>query len=317
MNLLTNAIESIQVGIEDYQLASRPRLLSAVRNIYAGILLLYKEQLRRLSPPGSNDVLIKQNSKWMLSATKELICVGDGLKTIDVQQIQNRFDDLQIRTDWALFKKIQKLRNEIEHYHPTATQESIHGLISNTLTIVRTFLTDELGEDPRTLLGQNIWEAMLKVDAVYRAEKAICVESFAVITPETPEELIVTIQDLTCQSCGSNLLELHAQTTSREDWLLHCRACNTDETHETLLVRAVNETWGGDPYRIAKEGGPTPVVSCPECCEETYVMENQQCFTCGFEAIHECERCGNPIPAEELESSPYCGYCVYKMNKDE
>jgi hypothetical protein len=50
MNLLANAIESIQVGVEDYQAATRPRLLSAVRNIHAGVVLLFKEALRRRSP---------------------------------------------------------------------------------------------------------------------------------------------------------------------------------------------------------------------------------------------------------------------------
>jgi len=50
VDLLTNAVESIQIGVEDYQAGSPPRLLSAVRNIQAGILLLYKEALRRESP---------------------------------------------------------------------------------------------------------------------------------------------------------------------------------------------------------------------------------------------------------------------------
>ena len=47
---LANAIESIQVGIEDWQTGTHPRLLSAVRNIHAGILLLFKEALLRQSP---------------------------------------------------------------------------------------------------------------------------------------------------------------------------------------------------------------------------------------------------------------------------
>src|SRR5882672_11423174 len=58
MDLLTNAIESIQVGVEDYQSGTRPRLLSAVRNIHAGILLLFKEALRRESPKDTNDALM-------------------------------------------------------------------------------------------------------------------------------------------------------------------------------------------------------------------------------------------------------------------
>jgi len=48
MDLLENAVQAIQVGVEDYGVASSPRLLSAARNIHAGILLLFKEALHRL-----------------------------------------------------------------------------------------------------------------------------------------------------------------------------------------------------------------------------------------------------------------------------
>jgi hypothetical protein len=40
MDLLVNAIESIRVGVEDYQEGSHGRLLAAVRSIHGGILLL-------------------------------------------------------------------------------------------------------------------------------------------------------------------------------------------------------------------------------------------------------------------------------------
>jgi len=49
--ILDNAVQSIQIGIEDYRSSDPRRLLSAIRNVQAGILLLCKEQLRRLSPP--------------------------------------------------------------------------------------------------------------------------------------------------------------------------------------------------------------------------------------------------------------------------
>ena len=50
MSLLQNAIDSIQVGVEDYLMEDDRRYLSAVRNICAGILLLYN--------PHSADVII-------------------------------------------------------------------------------------------------------------------------------------------------------------------------------------------------------------------------------------------------------------------
>ena len=34
------------------------RMASAVRNLYAGVLLLLKEKLRRESPPGSGEALM-------------------------------------------------------------------------------------------------------------------------------------------------------------------------------------------------------------------------------------------------------------------
>ncbi|HDS1209226.1 hypothetical protein KE622_08000 [Shewanella algae] len=55
MSLLNNAVESIQIGVEDFESSDARRVLSAVRNISAGILLLYKEKLRRMSPSDNKD----------------------------------------------------------------------------------------------------------------------------------------------------------------------------------------------------------------------------------------------------------------------
>ena len=42
--LLQNAINSIEIGIEDYKLSQQDerRIISCVRNVFAGILLLFK-----------------------------------------------------------------------------------------------------------------------------------------------------------------------------------------------------------------------------------------------------------------------------------
>ena len=58
-SLLSNAVLSIEIGVEDFRSPDPRRLVSAVRNVQAGILLLCKEKLRRLSPPSSDEVLIK------------------------------------------------------------------------------------------------------------------------------------------------------------------------------------------------------------------------------------------------------------------
>ena len=58
MTLFANALESIQIGVEDLLKNDDRRVLSAVRNVHAGVLLLCKEKLRRLSPDG--EILLAQ-----------------------------------------------------------------------------------------------------------------------------------------------------------------------------------------------------------------------------------------------------------------
>jgi hypothetical protein len=155
MDLLTNAAESVQVGVEDYRIGTRPRLLSAVRNIHAGILLLYKEALRRESPQESNDVLLMAKISPSRDASRKLTFVGDGKKTVDTQQIRERFGALSIGTDWKRFDRVNTVRNEIEHLYPRLDQKSLHGLISDSFLIIRDFIADELDDDPREVLAQK------------------------------------------------------------------------------------------------------------------------------------------------------------------
>jgi hypothetical protein len=61
--LLKNAVVSIQLGLEDFASDDERRIISAARNLYSGVLLLCKEVLRQLSPPGSNDILIRIKKK--------------------------------------------------------------------------------------------------------------------------------------------------------------------------------------------------------------------------------------------------------------
>jgi len=85
--LLKNAADSIQIGVEDFGAIDDKRHVSAVRNIYAGILLLYKHQLLKMSPPGSNSVLVKRNIVPDLTKSGVVTFVGDGKRTVYVQGI--------------------------------------------------------------------------------------------------------------------------------------------------------------------------------------------------------------------------------------
>jgi hypothetical protein len=63
--LLRNALDSIALGIEDYQANDPKRAISAVRNFYAGALLLAKEVLARAAPDANPDnILGARRTLW-------------------------------------------------------------------------------------------------------------------------------------------------------------------------------------------------------------------------------------------------------------
>jgi ribosomal protein S27AE len=80
---------------------------------------------------------------------------------------------------------------------------------------------------------------------------------------------------------------------------------------------AIAGALGQESYLAHKEGGEIPYTICPECGAEAYVMEEERRALCGESVEHTCARCGSSIPAEELSSSPYCGWCDHMMSKDD
>ena len=68
---------------------------------------------------------------------------------------------------------------------------------------------------------------------------------------------------------------------------------------------------------LTKDGGEFPYVSCPNCGTQAYVVEEERCAFCGHEAEHICSRCSNPIPPNELDTSPLCSWCAYMASKDD
>lgn len=311
MDLLTNATTSIRLGVEDYQAGTPDRMLSAVRNIHAGVLLLYKEALRRESPEDSNDVLVKAQMRPEKDASGKLAFVGVGKKTVDIAQIKERFTALGIQTEWALLDKITEARNDLEHYIPKHSQAALQGLIANAFTIVRDFVTRELKEDPRELLGDATWQAMLDVSTVYEEERAACQVARDAIDWMS-DALEEGVAALSCRDCGYDLLR---PADVDGEVLLECARCGAVESRESYVPKAIRSALEGDAYSAMKDGVDEPYTDCPECGEEAYVMSERKCALCQAEAEHECERCGTDIPASEMVSSPMCGYCQYMYDK--
>ncbi len=110
--LLQNAVHSIRMGIEDYSSDKTDRSLSAVRNSYAGVLLLAKE---RAAPNADPDEIIGARYKPVPDGAGSVTHLLDGYRTIHFDTIGKRFKDFKLDIDQAALGDLNKIRNEIEH----------------------------------------------------------------------------------------------------------------------------------------------------------------------------------------------------------
>ncbi|WP_439844846.1 hypothetical protein [Aeromonas veronii] len=313
MSILQNAIDSIIIGIEDFDSSDKRRIISSTRNIFAGILLLFKHKLCDLSPQDSDEVLIKQIVLPSIDALGTIHWIGKGKKTVDVQNIKERFNSLNIKVDWGRLEQINKYRNDIEHYYSTLNHTSIQALISNSFIIIRDFIVNELGEDPRVLLGEDTWSKLIDVNEVYEKEKKECDISLERLNYFT-QEILYALQEYHCDECGSDLIQTDDSGDATEA-TFKCRTCGNEAPYDAIVSEVLNEYYAGDAYIAAKDGGDTPVIFCPSCSNDTYVYQEGICAACGYTANHQCARCGSNIPPEEISDEDFCGYCSYMIAK--
>lgn len=316
MSILNNARDSIIMGLEDYSSSDKRRLISCTRNLFAGILLLFKHKLNLLSPPNSNEALIKEKIRPTIDPAGSLQWIGSGKKTVDVQQIKDRFESLGISVNWSRVKKINDFRNDIEHYYSNLSKAAMDDLISNSFIVIRDFLSQHLQLDPKDFLGEQSWNILVSVSEVYEREKEECVELLENIDWGS-DGLCSAIVSFNCSNCGSGLISVREQKPAKHENEFYCRSCDTSWTFEDIAESALMDYFGFERYLSMKDGGDLPLIQCPECLRDSYIIEEEYCPICETKAEHECQRCGMPIPPEEIDGSGFCSFCSHMMSKDD
>lgn len=312
MSILQNAVDSIQLGIEDYELIqSNPkRLVSCTRNLFAGILLLFKYHLFELSGEENNEVLIKKNILPKFDKDGKIVFVGVGKNTIDVQGIQQRFESLNINVNWKELDKIQKYRNNIEHYFSHENSKTIESILAHSFNVINDFVRKYLKLEPSELIGKNYWKKLLEVQIVYQVEKDLCLEginSNKYFNLKQKELL----KDVTCKNCGYDLIKPLDLDIEANYTLYQCLSCSQDIEYEILIRDAISQDNDRNyDYNYYKDGGEEPYTVCPECNEDTYSIFENICMCCGHEVNNECYRCGNSLSGSEVSYlDGICSYC--------
>src|SRR5947209_6514996 len=123
--LFDNAAQSIQIGIEDYQANDPRRALSAVRNFYAGVLLLAKEVLIRRAPEAEPAEVIGARYKPVPDGEGGVRFKSASQQTIDFATLGERFKDFGLKIDQAALNDLNRIRNDIEHYCTDESRETV------------------------------------------------------------------------------------------------------------------------------------------------------------------------------------------------
>lgn len=310
-SLLENAVSSITVGIADLSTGESERIASSMRNIHAGLTLLYKEKLRRLSPAGSDDVLLWERLTPSLdSSGLTWRGGGKGNRSVGNRELQSRLKSLGINVDWKRFDRIAKLRNQIEHYHTSANEKTIRELISTAFLLIRDFCTLHLNEPPLTLFGEETWKKMLEASEVFEIELKECRASLEANSWPT-RNASRAVEHFQCSSCGSSLVQPNGSNE------ISCRACGQRSDLEDAIELAVDNQYGFENYRAAMDGAGQSTEPCPQCERETYIVSSDECALCGYSRDHkECARCYAYLELVEQELGGLCSYCDNLWRKD-
>lgn len=318
MAILDNAIAAIQVGIEDYQSKDPRRMLSAVRNVYAGILLLAKEHLRRESPSGSDEALIKAQVRFKKAADGTLQILGQGKKTVDVQQIKERFKDVGLTFDWTELDEVMRVRNDIEHHYFAGTQLRVREAMRDAQLVIHRLLVKVLGESPVDVLGKACWDVLLAETEIFEAESKACANSLKGVEWATLRAEDIA-ENPRCPTCSSNLLRhVGAPTTDQAELDLGCVACGKRFAFADVLAATLTY----DLYAEARFSSydDEAVHRCPGCGADTYVFEDGRCANCGFSMPEDavCLVCGELLSLDDYEDfRALCSYHARQATKDD
>ena len=177
------------------------------------------------------------------------------------------------------------------------------------------------GLDPVEQLGDS-WGVMLNVNEVYEKELDACWAKFEDVDWRFP---VRNGTGPECPNCQSELVEQEDPRNVDQDRASgRCRSCGGEMETEAVVEWLVQSSFKWDDYVSVKETGKGVLFACPSCMRETYVNEADDdeqlmgCLGCGF-TLGRCRVCGTRSRPDDLygDGDDLCGYCGYKMAKDD
>lgn len=315
-DLRQNAIQSIQLGVEDFQSNDPRRPLSAARNFFSGVLLLAKQAIIEAAPNADPQILIAAKLKIAPDENGGIKLVTSGAQTIDFNTVGERLKDFGIKVDQGALQTLNRIRNEIEHRYTSHTGIAIREAIAKAFPVVAD-LCRFLGLTPSAALG-GTWSVMIGVKEVHDVEFAKCKETFSAIRWKT--ELLANAS-WECPECGSALLmQDDPEIRYHGSMNVTCQSCDNQISAEALVEHFLEDNFAVEAFQAVRHDGPVPVHTCPWCSVDAYVTWGSQngCVWCDHK-MDRCELCDCSLTPENVawDHSSRCCYCDHILSKDD
>ena len=314
--LFENAVQSIQLGVEDFEAKDPRRALSAIRNFHSGVVLLAKEVLVRAVPNSGESEVIAAHYKPVPDGSGGVKYEAMSAQTIDLNTIARRFKDFGLSIDHAALKELRRVRNDVEHRYSKEPHDAVRQVIAKAFPVAAQ-LFRLAHEDPRDCLG-DAWETMLEVRTFYENEISACRITFDRVEWRSR---FLDESRFDCPKCHSHLVEQkNPMNQEQEDVQAHCRSCGADITAETLVQHGLSVRMEWRSYVAMTDGDESPLQNCPECGLDTYLMSEEEigCAWCGY-TLAECARCMTGLMPGNIDPDNHslCSYCGHLLSKDD
>jgi hypothetical protein len=212
LGLYDNAIDSIVHAIEHYtsDLNETRKYKYAIIHLAQGVTLLLKERLRREHPQ-------------FIFRRVETNPVAEEIITVNVQETLNRLKgvagiDLGIEADTV--RRLTDLRNTIEHYEVSITQEDADIIIAQTIPFIARFVDQELARSFQNDIGKEVWDTLLQIQGYFRAALQLAEDRIR------SEKL----QAYRCPRCNANTVVQQSRFREDRHWgrsTLTCIVCHS------------------------------------------------------------------------------------------
>ncbi|WP_174519129.1 hypothetical protein [Pseudomonas syringae group genomosp. 3] len=322
MTMLDNAVSSIRLGVEDFKAISsdEARALSAIRNLSAGLLLMFKVKLQELSPLDSKDALLKQHVIPALDADGNPVWAGKGGQTVDVRTIKERLESLGVTgIDWSLLTKLTAMRNDVEHYYSKLPASGLAEAMAASFHLIQQFVPGNLGFTPIEFLGEELWKFLTAQESFYKRELEICQKANKQVA--WGHALLERAADLLqCPACKSALIKPLSLLASVPDITFVCTCCVRNASYAEAAVSIATAHHFADLYYAATKGGEPPLENCSSCGHFSYLTEEFECVLCLEDSPGPaCGECGMTLESEfdrDDDLTRLCGLCRYAIEAD-